>query len=191
MDDSQVDELMQSSFGISDEIIEPLGGIAKGIGATLKQIPQDMAKVAAAQVVSQQQTQSAVRQMYGIEESQPMETLATKPPNQQQTAVTQPQNILQTALGMSVGSEKKLTPEEQQKLSILRQRLHYEMYYKKIDQATSGQDGQQAESVQDKLEREDQEKKEKEWLDEQQKPKELPINMRPKGTGEIKGGVGG
>lgn len=90
-----------------------------------------------------------------------------------------------TAMGLPDLLNDKKTPEEEAKMEALRGQLHGE-YYRKLTKPQQ----QEEETVVDKLEREDQEKKMEDLETNKEKPPPLPATTK-QGTGENVVGVSG
>jgi hypothetical protein len=120
------------------------------------------------------QAKQFLKDLYG--KSKPEEK---KSPQSNQTAV-------QKALGIKAkDSNEGKTPEEVANMDVIRKELHSEYYQKLVNPPK-----QREESVQEKLEREDEEEKVELWQKEKKKPKDLPVTVK-QGTGEKMVGVAG
>lgn len=143
-----------------------------------------------------QQNQQTVKAALGLERANkpqekvptPMETIKTalgipgeKPKEDAQSA----RDTVVSAMGLPDILKDKKTPEEEAKIEALRGQLHGE-YYQKLTKPQQ----QAEETVVDKLEREDQEKKFEDFETNKEKPPPLPATTK-QGTGENVVGVSG
>lgn len=147
----------------------------------------EAANAQAQKQMSDDQAKQFLKDLYGTPDKDSQNDIKSPDPKKQNPpANTDPQNPLAQAAGLTpkdpnVGK----SPEELAKIEALRNQLHGE-YYQKLTKPKP----QEEETVVDKLEREDQEKKLADLETNKEKPPPLPATVK-QGTGENVVGVSG
>ncbi len=183
MSDDDAQKFLQDLYGVKKPAQDPN---QQNQQAQVNSLP------AAKKPTQNQQTVKAALGLVGSAKPQekaptPMETIKTAlgiPGEKPKSEAPTPRETIKAAMGIpDVGGQK--TPEEMSKMQALRSQLHGE-YYQKLTKLQK-----QEETVVDKLEREDQEKKMADLETDKDKPKP-PINPTMKqGTAESSVGVSG
>lgn len=181
-------------FGdFQDESLEQLEGLKTRAQQGVKQAPKQTATVVKSQISGADP--AAAAQKRAEAEAKAKEEKATLldhlyGPTKPQA---QPGGKSPSFMTMVSGiSPQEKSPEEQAKLKQLREKLHYELYYKAIDDIGKAKEQEQTKA--DEKEQEEQQKKQEKQLEVQKNQKtqeDLAVANARRGTGETLKGVGG
>ncbi len=178
----------------SDESLEQLEGLGRSAKKATTSTPNDLKNTAQSQLsptgpnnnangYAPDEVQELNEQAYGVKKQTQHQGNSSS-----QGIGSQKQNILSMITG-SKQAEK--SPEELKKMQELRNKLHYEVYYQQLD--TIGKTKQQEKEQEEQMKEKEEEKKKEMVLQKEEKKKEelSAVTNARKGTGEVRGGVGG